>query len=191
MKMTCEQIELLFADALGGELEPSDRRIFDAHLVSCAGCRAEFAALTDTAALLRGYLADNRPVSDANVAREDVANISGSGDDVGLGAKNRAQRVSVSRSTLWPALLRYAAVIVLSFGIGFAVRGGLINTQGDEPSIASGAGQTDSVASSDNFKKPPSRKSLEATLEARLLAAHQAAPHASDFTKSLMAILGG
>ena len=191
MKMTCEKIEMLFADALGGELEPGDREILDGHLGSCADCRTEFSALTDTAALLRERLTNDRHVADAIAARDGEVKISNSGGDVGLGAQNGVQQVSVNRSTLWSTLLRYAAVIVLSFGFGFAVRGGLNYSKDSDKSITSDAGQNVSVANVSNNKETPSRNSLEATLEARLMAAHQAAPHASDFTKSLMAILGG
>jgi anti-sigma factor RsiW len=39
--MNCEEFEMLMADALGDELSPNDRPVFEAHLAECDCCRQE------------------------------------------------------------------------------------------------------------------------------------------------------
>lgn len=43
--MTCDEIEGVLADYLGGELSEADRRRFDEHLAGCARCRVEVDSL--------------------------------------------------------------------------------------------------------------------------------------------------
>ncbi len=43
--MKCEQYEELFAGWINGELTPAEREKLDQHLIGCAGCREELAAM--------------------------------------------------------------------------------------------------------------------------------------------------
>lgn len=46
--MTCEETTPLLMDRLQGEISPADGERLDEHIVSCAACRAEVEAMTDT-----------------------------------------------------------------------------------------------------------------------------------------------
>jgi anti-sigma factor RsiW len=51
--MNCADVRELLVETLSGTTPPGLRRAADAHLASCAGCRAEAAAIEETARLLR------------------------------------------------------------------------------------------------------------------------------------------
>jgi len=53
--MTCERIEDLLSPYLEGELDANDRRLVEAHLRACPGCRGLLAALTETREVLSGF----------------------------------------------------------------------------------------------------------------------------------------
>ena len=50
--MNCQEIEALFADYLGGELDKAGQRALTEHLASCPACRGEIVALETTVARL-------------------------------------------------------------------------------------------------------------------------------------------
>ena len=46
--MTCEETTPLLMDRLQGDVSPADEERLAAHLATCAECRAEVAAMTET-----------------------------------------------------------------------------------------------------------------------------------------------
>ncbi len=59
--MTCDEIEGVLADYLGGEIGEAERRRVDEHLADCARCRAEVDSL-------RGPLADLAALPEVDLA---------------------------------------------------------------------------------------------------------------------------
>jgi len=100
--MTCKDIEMLMADALGGELTSQDQAKFAEHVAHCAACRVQYEAGRLTIERMRSL-----PAAPEAEARPLM--------------KTRAA-VSQGRQSRWiltPALLRYAAVILLGFTAGY------------------------------------------------------------------------
>ncbi|MCR4315778.1 MAG: zf-HC2 domain-containing protein [Planctomycetes bacterium] len=94
--MNCERFEALLADALGNELDPKDRALFDAHLESCDKCREEFDSARKVIGLIERLPA---PSTSSFVAAP------------------RAPR------SPWRSFLRVAAVMLVSFILGYLARG--------------------------------------------------------------------
>jgi len=186
MKLNCEQLEPLIADLLGEELDNVDRVRLEAHLVDCDGCRREIAALARTNAVLRDvFTSPNEALPCKTTATANNEAESTSMVSAAFAAQPERQSKSAMFSMRMPTLLRYAAIVVISFGLGFLMRGGIApmptNGVDEEPAMAKGDAADLSV---------PTGGNLRADLEARLTAAHRSAPQASEFTKSLLAILG-
>ena len=57
--MNCTEVRRSIQDYVTRELEPEDRRLFDAHLVECAECQRELAVMTAVISTL-----DHQPVSE-------------------------------------------------------------------------------------------------------------------------------
>ncbi len=93
-----------------------------------------------------------------------------SGTDAMTESPDRRPTIRIRRTSGW-ALVRYAAAIVIAFGAGYAMRA--IRQAGNEPDV---------IAT--NVKVTP------ATIQERLVIAHQRAPHASSFAKSMLAVMG-
>ncbi len=118
--MTCEDFEMLMADALGGELSPADRPVFEAHLAECEDCRREYESASKTVSTMRELPGPER----LTIRRE--------GDRLVI---DKAP-ARVLRSPWWSrgGVLRYAASILIAFTAGYALHAGLLLT-GDTPSI--------------------------------------------------------
>jgi hypothetical protein len=52
--MTCDDIRALFSDVVDARLTPGEQAAWDAHLVTCADCRREWASFQRTLGLLQG-----------------------------------------------------------------------------------------------------------------------------------------
>lgn len=93
-----------------------------------------------------------------------------SGADVMAERPDRRPTTRIRRTSGW-ALVRYAAAIAIAFGSGYAMRA--IRQADIEPGpIATNAG------------------AAPETFQERLVIAHQQAPHASSFAKSMLAVMG-
>lgn len=128
--MTCEDVNSLAADYLGGELSPSLRSEVDAHLVDCAACRSELAGLATAAHALHATT-----VSPAEAERRVASLAVPASSPVSVGPSHRAAPPlarSRGAAAWWVAPLRYAAVIALAFTAGFVARGTL-RPQTDRP----------------------------------------------------------
>ncbi len=103
--MTCDDFQMLLADALGGELSDADRPAFQTHLAQCARCRAEYESMSGAVRSLQA-LPEPRSVSVRRV-----------GDRLILSE-------SPPRTLAWfsHGLLRYAAGLLIAFTAGYALR---------------------------------------------------------------------
>jgi predicted anti-sigma-YlaC factor YlaD len=102
--MSCEDFDVLMADALGGELAESDRARFEGHLAFCAACRDEYQSLAGAVDRMRSLPGSSR-VSES-IEREALS-------DGAVPA--RRSRIGV--------FYRYAASVLLAFGAGYVFRG--------------------------------------------------------------------
>lgn len=120
--MNCANFELLMADALGDELSPGDRIVFEAHLGECQKCRQEYATARRAVAVMRELPGPVKLVRDSNLAT------AGKGDRLVLEDK-RAAGSTARGAPRWlkpPArksasLFRYAASLLIAFAAGYAL----------------------------------------------------------------------
>jgi transposase len=142
--MTCNEFRNHLADHLGGEAAAGAEQALRRHAETCGECRDELAGLE----LALATLEQSR-----------------------LTRAQAEQRVSQTPRaiSLAPALLRYAAVIALAFGGGYAVRGMRSPAATPAPAHVAPAVQPAELAS-------------------RYVAASSAYPRASSLTHALLAI---
>jgi anti-sigma factor RsiW len=105
--MNCRDVEALWADWLGGELDAAQAGRLEAHLSECPTCRQEAEALQRTVRLVRS-----------------------------LETEPAAEGASVVRRGHAAGLVRMAAAILLAFAVGFAARGLIGGKPGPPPSQA-------------------------------------------------------
>lgn len=160
--MNCERFLDLLAEALGDELSPTMRTEFDTHVASCAKCRREYQSMQDTMSTLRQL----PPAPEVSIRRLDDSLVFGRSTDL-----RRATRLRLG------VMLRYAAIILLAFLVGFATRGGSGAGQG-EPHVKeriSVPGQPPGVDGDDTFRTA-------------LAGAHRQNPSSTRLTKLLVAL---
>ncbi|HEY6103208.1 MAG TPA: zf-HC2 domain-containing protein [bacterium] len=126
--MNCAEVRELLVETLSGTTPPDLRRAVAAHLASCAECRAEAAALEETAQLLRG-------VPDAHL-RDEHWDVFMTQLDARLATE---QRRPWSRVQRWLRQPRHAwtaagatAVLVAALGIALLGQGGRLR-EADRP----------------------------------------------------------
>ena len=118
--MQCEEIEVLLADALGGELAEDDRQVLEAHLAACERCRSEYESS-------RSAIEDMRQLPgppNIDVRRE--------GDRLVIVPATGAPSRPVRR--FMPVMLRYAASILIAFLAGYVFRAAMA-TEGRQPEL--------------------------------------------------------
>jgi|GEM_PF-3556771 len=184
MTMSCEQAEALLAEALGDEISASDNERLAKHLRDCAACRDEFAALRQTVGVVRRRFGDRE---DAGTLIPPKPRIEGAAWTTSVSASTSSESVSTAGPIWW----RYAAIIVISFGLGYLVRAQTGTDVSSSPVVdhSPNVAQSESPPRNDT-KSPSPRSKPRETLRDRLLAAHRADPNASNLAKSLVAILG-
>ena len=165
--MNDARFEELLAGLLGDELTSAERAELDEALAADPARAARARELQATVAVLRSAVgaAEAQPVS----------------------APWTGQRPWIRRRT-WPlALLRYAAVIALAFGAGHWVRGRQDTSRSPVPvpgptngAVATPAAVVDPLA--------PGGSGWSPALAQRWTAAAQQYPHASEFSRALLAL---
>jgi Putative zinc-finger len=165
--MSCDDFEMLMADALGGEMADSDRAQFEGHLAFCATCRGEYQSMVGAVEKMRS-LPGSSLVSEA-VAREAISIDVGEGRGHGHGRGNgRGSRSGMG------ALYRYAACILFAFGAGYVLRGeARSELPVDVPTITETA------------------KPTGVTLETALVSAHRKKPGGSSLSMAMTAMFSG
>lgn len=161
--MNCDEIQLLMADALGGELSASNRARLESHLAECPRCRKDLASSRDALDEIRTMPAPVR-VRLRREGRHFVAEpIVGSGFSANLW----------QRTSAW----RRAASIIIAFTAGYALHAGLMLTR-TGPAVPSQKTQhvTSTAASRDD------------SFDKALVLAHQRNPLRSDMAKYMGAL---
>jgi predicted anti-sigma-YlaC factor YlaD len=103
--MSCEKMEELMADALGGEATPADRERLEAHLNDCGRCRREYES--------------SRGLLDQLQALRDVAPVEREWPAWQTIPATDAERIPSRSATRW---FRFAASILLAFVAGYGAR---------------------------------------------------------------------
>jgi anti-sigma factor RsiW len=164
--MNCEDCELFMADAIGEELDPSQRASFSAHLAQCPKCREEYESAMRAVKTMR-ELPGPRHVA---VRRE--------GDRlVILGRSAAPFRLGRLFSG---GVFRYAASVLIAFAAGYALHAGWMATEPPrrvEMPPAETSEQEERVPGSD--------------LQGALAYAHNRSPSSSHLAKALMAVAHG
>ena len=118
--MQCEQVRSRLADFLGGEMSSADAAQVHDHLARCAACEREVRGLREAVGVLReGELSHDTAQERAEAISLQLLD---------------EQRVIRGPFAVVPALLRYAAVIAISFGGGYLMRSS--GSAASPPSIA-------------------------------------------------------
>lgn len=171
--MTCNDLEAYLVDYLGGELEPAAVEAIESHLRACPACEAEVHGLRGVVATLD---ATRLPLdSVAEMARP--APVS-AGHRQWRGLSGDSQTPSIR---LFTTVLRYAAVILFAFYIGWWYRGDASGS----PSSGAGGSPAPIV-----FEAPTAAWRAEAInpqVAAGFEAAAAAFPRSSSFSRSLLA----
>lgn len=157
--MSCEDLELLMADALGGELSEADRLVFEDHIAACARCRDEYESARAAVAMMKTLPGPTH----VTVRRE--------GDRLVIGSGSR-------RSMPWGGgLLRYAAGLLIAFSAGYGLNAGLLLYDAVRGSVT--------VSPRDPAEDGPGS---EGSLEGALIRAHARRPLRSGLAKCLIAM---
>ncbi len=174
--MNCEQFENLLADALGDELSAANRPAFEEHLQACERCRREYestsAALSAMRALTAPPVAALNERADGNLRADQ--------------AENGARRFSVP----WPALMRYAAAILIAFAAGYLYRQEptpSATTPSVKPTLQANA-RDEPVAISVTDLNGRIVHASPRSFEAALAGAHLRNPAQSDLAKCMIAM---
>lgn len=160
--MNCERFMDVLADALGNELPPTMQAEYDTHMASCAACRRESESMHETLSTLRHL----PPAPEVSIRRLDGSLVLGRSTDLRRSARPR-----------WDAMFRYAAIILLAFLAGFAIRRG--------PEVSPGVPH---VKEGSSPPPPPARVDEYVTFRTALAGAHHKNPSSQRLTKLLMAL---
>jgi anti-sigma factor RsiW len=164
--MNCENCELFMADAIGDELDPSQRASFSAHLAQCPKCREEYESAMRAVKTMR-ELPGPRHVA---VRRE--------GDRLVILGQPTA-RFRLGR-LFTGGVFRYAASVLIAFAAGYALHAGWM--------------ATDTPRRVETLRRETSeQKELETggDLQGALAYAHNRSPSSSHLAKALMAVARG
>lgn len=114
--MNCEKFESLLADALGDELSPGDRPVFEEHLASCERCRREYETSHEAVTAMRTLPGPQR----VSVRRE--GNRLVIVDDERTSGTPRGPKPAA----WWASgVFRYAASVLIAFTAGYIAHAAL------------------------------------------------------------------
>ncbi len=200
--MNCSDFETLMADALGNELSPADRPVFEAHLGECPKCREEYESSRRAVATMRELPGPARVTvrreGDRLVIEDKPPKyVSGKDSAARRGLLGTVASILVGSASrgrgLQPAargaLFRYAASVLIAFFAGYALHEVAIS---DTP--AAGLSGKPSVqdrpppADDPNSTLPDYDR--RHTLRGALVSAHARRPARSDLAKCLVAMAG-
>ncbi|MBX3358042.1 MAG: zf-HC2 domain-containing protein [Phycisphaeraceae bacterium] len=105
----CDHVELVLADVVSGELKGAEMERVERHVASCDACRERIEGLRGALSVVSGGTAS------ADEAGVRTASVQLPGAAGGL--------VSQPRRVGWRGVLAAAAVIAVSFGLGYVARG--------------------------------------------------------------------
>ncbi len=121
--MNCEEFENLLADALGDELSPEDRPVFEEHLGSCERCRLEYESSREAVAAMRALPGPQR----VSVRREGNRLVIEDDDGVRRSPGRVRRNGGLSRAAWWRSRVsRYAASVLIAFTAGYIAHAALV-----------------------------------------------------------------
>lgn len=172
--MTCNDLEAYLVDYLTGELEPAAVESIETHLRDCPACAAEVHGLRGVVATLDA----------TRLPLESVAEMSRIAPESGSRRQRRPLGADPQTPSirLFTAALRYAAVILFAFYIGWWYRG----DAGGGPSPASG-GESPAPIVFEPSTAAWRAKTINPQVAAGFEAAAAAFPRSSSFSRSLLA----
>ncbi len=176
--MNCVDLEPLMADALGDELSPGDRRVFEAHLGKCTRCRQEYATARRAVAMMRQLPGPMRVSARREGDRLVIE------DKPVAGSMGHRLRSAARASG---GLFRYAAIVLIAFTAGYALHAGAVSRQPSAVSHQSSAFNTRPSTFGDRQSIFDNDGSYH-TVRGALVSAHIRNPGRSDLAKCLIAV---
>jgi hypothetical protein len=126
--MDCPQARISLGVYVLGALEPAERAAVDAHLATCARCRAEHAEIEDLPALLASLSTDDAVALGDGWPQEPATPLTANDSAATPGSADRPADRSpawVRRNAYRTTLLSVAAVLVIALGAVGAVEAGV------------------------------------------------------------------
>jgi len=170
--MNCEPVDSMMADALGDELSPDDRTVFEAHLAGCDKCRHEYETRLQTIQALRGLPGPQRVTIQRRGNRLVIEGLPESQPGV--------MRVR------YRGVLRYAAGLLIAFTAGYATHLGMM--MGEDGSASSSISHGADHQGSEKMIFASAQMEPD-TLQSSLVNVHIRRPGRSDLAKGLIAML--
>ncbi len=191
--MNCVDFEPLMADALGDELSPGDRRVFEAHLGECTRCRQEYATARRAVGMMRQLPGPMRVSARREGDRLVIEDKPAAGrvwdrpSSLSFDRlKSRSHRLrSAARAS--GGLFRYAAIVLIAFTAGYALHAGAVSRQLSAISHQSSAFTT-RYSTVGNRQSTFDNDGSYHTLRGALVSAHIRNPGRSDLAKCLIAV---
>ncbi len=161
--MNCNECQQLIADAVGGEISPTDSASLNKHLAGCATCRAEF---DNARSVLRTMQSLSAP---PNIA------VFRSGQQLII----QPTGTSNARNLRWAnTLLRYVACILVAFVAGYFV------------AARQTPNASHTIIVEKPVKPVPNHREKGTSLESAIVSVHKRHPNESPLTKCLLAMAG-
>ncbi len=200
--MNCNDFEALMADALGNELSPVNRPLFEAHLDECPKCRGEYETTRRAVATMRELPGAARVTvrreGDRLVIEDKSPQRVGDKDITTPRSRLRTVASNLLRSTfggrgMQPAtrgaLFRYAASVLIAFSAGYALNEVAVSNQSSLGSSGK-QGVPMRPPKADDPNSPLQDYNSRHTLRGALVSAYAQRPARSDLAKCLVAIAG-
>lgn len=186
--MTCEDFDILMADALGDELSDADRPAFEAHLAECEKCRREYETASRAVVTMRELPGPERITVRREGNRLVIEDKRAAARAAGFSLRGREPGAPLSRWFGYPrglkpaarrfgGVFRYAASILIAFTAGYALHAGLMLTDVGRPVVH--VAQPDDVST---------EAASVGNLQQALVNAHVRKPARSDLAKCLIAM---
>lgn len=172
--MNCEEFENLLADALGDELLPEDRSVFDEHLVSCQRCRLEYESSREAVAAMRTLPGPQR----VSVRQEGNRLVIQDDERTGGSPRGLRRGGGLPPAARWTSgVFRYAASVLIAFMAGYIAHATLV--------VQSGAPRKDGIVEVPESKTEIGRQE---SLQGALVSAYTRNTARSDLAKALIAM---
>lgn len=186
--MTCEDFEILMADALGNELSDADRPAFEAHLAGCEKCRREYETASRAVVTMRELPGPERITVRREGNRLVIEDKRSAARAAGFSLREGEPGAPLSRWFGYPrglksaarrfgGVFRYAASILIAFTAGYALHAGL---------MLSDIGGPPAPIAQEGYDR--ARVAPASNLQQALVNAHVRKPARSDLAKCLIAM---
>lgn len=170
--MNCEPVDSMMADALGDELSPDDRTLFEAHLAGCDKCRHEYETRLETIKALHSLSGPRRVTIQRRGNRLVIQGL----------PESQPEMMRVR----YRGVLRYAAGLLIAFTAGYATHLGVM--MGEDGSVRSSISPGADHQGSLEMIVASAEKERD-TLHSSLVNVHTRRPGRSGLAKGLIAMV--